>query len=47
MDFLLSHFVHVRMSVRGPVSMGVCVLVLDAALLVGVSRVFLIAGSGV
>ncbi|WP_424386052.1 hypothetical protein [Mycolicibacter algericus] len=47
MDFLLTLFVHMRMSVLGPVSVGVCMLMLDTALVVGVARVFLVAGCGV
>jgi hypothetical protein len=46
-DFLLALLVHMRMSVRDHVSVGVCMLMLDTALLVGVARVFLVAGSGV
>lgn len=46
-DFLLALFVHMRMSVRGPVSMGVCVFMLDTARLVGVARVILVAASSV
>lgn len=36
-DFLVALFVHMRMSVRGPVSVGVGMLMLDTALLVGES----------
>jgi hypothetical protein len=46
-DFLLTLLVHMRMGVRGPVSVGVCMLMLDTALLVGVARVFLVAVGGV
>jgi hypothetical protein len=42
-DFLVALLVHMRMSVRGPVSVGVCMLMVDIALLVGVARVFLVA----
>lgn len=45
--FLPALFVHMRVSVRGPVGVSVGMLMLDTALLVGVARVFLIAGSGV
>jgi hypothetical protein len=41
--FLPALFVRMRMSVHGPVSVGVCMLMLDTALLVGVARVFLVA----